>query len=581
MTNKEIMEALEEIADLLEIADEQFFRVRSYRRAAEAIGGQAEDVQILLEEDRITDIPGIGEGIAHTIEQLVETGTCDQREELLRDYPESLLELLKISGFGPKKAALVYNELDIATVDELEEAAAAQRLQDLPGMGEKTEQNIMKAIAAYREGQERTLLGVILPLGEEILAQLRTHPSVIRAEIAGSARRRRETVHDLDVLVTAENPAEVCRWFAQEDFLVSVEAAGESKLSGTLPNGDQMDLRAVPAESFGAALQYFTGSQQHNIRLRERAGRMGLTVNEYGVFELDDDEPGDRIAGKTEEDVYAALDLEWIPPELREDRGEIAAADEGELPDLITLDDIHCDLQMHSMYSDGRATIEDMVRMCVELGYEYMGMTDHSESLKVANGLDADRIAAEHEEILRLNEKLADEGHQITILHGLEADIMLDGSVDLPGESFEMLDYVVGALHQGFSSDADKITGRMVRAVRSGLIDIVAHPTGRVLLQRRPYGLHIDQLIAACAEEDVALEINAAPDRLDLDDTHARFAVQKGCRLSINTDSHTPDMLNNMRYGVFQARRGWVSADDVINTWPLDDFRRWIAKRRS
>ncbi|MFP3905270.1 MAG: helix-hairpin-helix domain-containing protein, partial [Armatimonadota bacterium] len=388
MTNEEVAQALEEIADLLEIADEQFFRIRSYRRAAEAIGAQPEDVEVLLAQDRLTDISGIGEGIAHTIAQLINTGTCEQREELLKDYPESLLELLKISGFGPKKAALVFNELDIATVDELEEAAAAQELQTLPGMGAKTEENILKGIANYRDGQERTLLGTILPVAEELIEQVRQHPSVIEAEIAGSARRRRETVHDLDVLVTAEDPAQVCEWFAGHDFLGEVEAAGETKVSGTLHSGDQVDLRAVPEESFGAALQYFTGSQQHNIRLRERAQRMDLTVNEYGVFEYEDEKRGDRVAGRTEQEVYEALDLVWIPPELREDRGEVSAAESNELPDLIELDDIRCDLQMHSTYSDGKATVEEMARTCAEIGYEYIGLTDHSESLAVANGLD-------------------------------------------------------------------------------------------------------------------------------------------------------------------------------------------------
>lgn len=581
MTNEEVAQALEEIADLLEIADEQFFRVRSYRRAAEAIGGQPEDVEVLLSEDRLTDISGIGEGIASTIAQLIETGTCDQREELLKDYPESLLELLKISGFGPKKAALVFNELDIATVDELQEAAAAQELQTLPGMGAKTEENILRGIANYREGQQRTLLGIILPIAEELIEKLRQHPSVIEAEIAGSARRRRETVHDLDVLVTAEDPAEVCEWFAGQDFLTAVEAAGETKVSGTLQSGDQVDLRAVPEESFGAALQYFTGSQQHNIRLRERAQRMGLTVNEYGVFEYEDEERGERVAGRTEQEVYEALDLVWIPPELREDRGEVAAAETDELPDLIELDDIRCDLQMHSTYSDGKATVEEMARTCAEIGYEYIGFTDHSESLAVANGLDAQRLEKQQEEIAAVNEKLHDEGISMVILHGIEADILPDGSVDIPDGTAEMLDYVIGALHQGFSSDAERITERMVRAVKSGLVDIIAHPTGRVLLQRQPYGLHIDELIEACADEDVALEINAAPDRLDLDDTHARFAVDKGCRISINTDSHQPEMLYNMRYGVFQARRGWITAGDVINTWSLEDFRDWIASRRT
>jgi DNA polymerase (family X) len=341
-----------------------------------------------------------------------------------------------------------------------------------------------------------------------------------------------------------------------------------------------VDLRVVEQQSFGAALQYFTGSKQHNVQVRERAQKMGLTVNEYGVFKVADDETGEFVAGKTEEDVYAAIELPWMPPELREDRGEIAAAVEGRLPDLIELADIRCDLQMHSHYSDGHATVEEMARAGIALGYQYLGITDHSQALTVANGMDADAVKRQHEEIAGLNDKLKQEGLKFHVLQGIEADILSDGSVDIPEGTCELFDYVIGALHQGFSSDADRITGRMVAAVASGQIDIVAHPTGRILLRRVPYGLHLDELIAACAEHDVALEINASPQRLDLDDAHARFAVQQGCKLTINTDAHSPEMLHNMRYGIMQARRGWVEAGDVINTSSARKLKSWLKRRR-
>ncbi len=579
MTNEEVAQELEQIADLLEIADANVFRVRSFRRAVESIAELPEEVGVLVAEERLTEVPGIGKGIAKIIEQLLATGTAEEKEALLAEYPESLLEMLKISGFGPRKAAGVFRELGISTVDELEQAAAAGRLQDLPGMGAKTEENILKSIDAYREGQQRALLGEILPVAEDLVARLREHPEVIHAEFAGSTRRHRETVGDLDLLATSAHPAQVCEWFAGLEVLEELTMAGDTKVSGRLSGGRQVDLRVVAGESFGAALQYFTGSQQHNIRLRERAQRMALTVNEYGVFTAENEEKGEMIAGATEEDVYAALDLPWIPPELREDRGEIAAAEAGQLPELIELGDIRCDLQMHSHYSDGHASVEAMVRVCMELGYTHVGITDHSQALSVANGMDAERVRAQHEEIAKLNEKLNQEGSKFRVLQGIEADILSDGSVDVPEGTFELVDYVIGALHQGFSADADKITARMVAAVNSGLIDIVAHPTGRVLLARQPYGLHLDQLIAACAENDVALEINASPQRLDLDDSHARFAVQQGCRLSINTDAHSPDSLTDMRYGVMQARRGWVEAGTVINTWSLRKLRSWLKRR--
>ncbi|NLJ36053.1 MAG: DNA polymerase/3'-5' exonuclease PolX [candidate division WS1 bacterium] len=580
MTNQDISRELEEIADLLEIAEANPFRIRSYRRASEAVADLAEEAATLVAEDRLTEVPGIGKGIAAVIEQLVTTGVSEDKEALLVDYPAGLLEMLRISGFGPRKAAVVYRELGISTVDDLEAAAESEKLQELPGMGAKTEEKLLSAIADYRRGQERALLGDMLPVAEMLVEKLRQHPDVIAAEYAGSTRRCRETVGDLDLLATSDDPAAVCQWFAGLDALEQVIMAGDTKVSGRLSGGRQVDLRVVEQQSFGAALQYFTGSMQHNVRVRERAQKMNLTVNEYGVFEFHDETKGDMVAGATEEEVYAALGLPWMAPELREDRGEIAAAEEGRLPDLIELSDICCDLQMHSHYSDGHTTIEQMARTCIALGYQYMGITDHSQALRVANGLDAERLNAQHEEVLELNEKLEAEGSDFVVLHGLEADILSDGAVDVPDGCFDLLDFVIGSLHQGFSTDADRITGRMVTAVESGMIDFVGHPTGRLLLARQPYGLHLDQLISACAEHDVALEINASPQRLDLDDVHSRRAVEQGCKLTINTDAHDPQMLHSMRYGVMQARRGWVEAPTVINTWPLADLKAWLAARR-
>lgn len=581
MTNEDVAAELDLIADLMEIANANVFRVRSFRRAAETVAGLGDDITDLAAQGTLTEIPGIGKGIAQVIEQYLATGTSDDKEALLVDYPAGLLQLLRISGFGPKKVALVFKELGITTVDALEEAAAAGRLQDLPGMGAKTEENLLKSIALYREGQQRALLAEVLPVAEDLIERLKAHPQVGEAMYAGSSRRCRETVGDLDLLAASEEPATVCDWFAGIDILEDVTLSGDTKVSGRLPGGRQVDLRVVAAESFGAALVYFTGSKQHNIQIRERAQRMGLTINEYGVFTVtDDDQKGEMVAGATEEDVYAAIELPWIPPELREDRGEIDAALDGKLPTLIMLEDIRCDLQMHTQASDGKATLEQMAEACRELGYSHIGITDHSEALRVANGLDADRIKAQHEQIVALNEELGTQEPKLTILHGLEADILGDGSVDLPDGAFELLDYVIGAVHQGFSEDVRRMTDRVVKAIASGMVDIIAHPTGRILLQRRPYGLDIHEVIAAAAEHDVALEINASPQRLDLDDVDSRSAVKAGCKLSINTDSHSTGMLTNMRYGVMQARRGWVEAESVINAWDLKHLRTWLAKRR-
>lgn len=580
MTNEEVALELESIADLLEIAAANTFRIRSFRRAAEVVADFGEEIATVAAEGRLTDIAGIGKGIAAFIEQLIETGTSDDKEALLEEYPESLLELLRISGFGPKKVALVFRELNISTVDALEEAATAGQIRDLPGMGKKTEENILKGIDLLRQGQARARLGEIVPIAEELVAQLREHPDVKQAEYAGSTRRCRETIGDLDLLATSEKPAAVCAWFAKLGVLEDVTMAGDTKVSGRLPGGRQVDLRVVEEKSFGAALQYFTGSQQHNIRIRERAQRMGLTVNEYGVFEYVDEQKGAMVAGKSEEDVYAAVELPWIAPELREDRGEIAAAENGELPKLIEESDIRGDLHVHSTWSDGHATIEEMARAALAHGYEYLAITDHSESLAVANGLDAERYMAAHEEVMAVQEKLDAEGSNFVILHGTEADIRLDGSLDIPDGCYEQMDFVICSIHQGFSADADRMTERMVKAVESGMADIVAHPTGRILLAREAYGLHFEELVQACAKHDVALEINASPMRLDLNDVHSRYATEHGCKLVINSDAHKPATLGQMRYGVMTARRGWTEAKSVLNTWTVKKLRKWFGKRR-
>ncbi len=583
MTNEQVAARLEQIADLLKVEEENVFRIRSYERAAEAIRGLGADLRdIRHAEGGLRSISGVGEGIANVIAEYLNTGEMTYLSELSARYPEGFLELLKIPGLGPKRAGLLYRELGIGSVDELEEACIRERVRAVPGMGAKSEQKLLEAICKYWEGRGRALLGEMLPKAEGMVEWLRALPEVRYAACAGSARRGKETVGDLDLLVTSDDPAAVCRAFATSGILVEVELAGETKVSGMIAGGRQVDLRVVEPRSWGAALVYFTGSQQHNIRLRERAQARGLRVNEYGVYrDPGEGQPlGEPIAGETEESLYAALELAWIPPELREDRGEIAAAAEGRLPELIELAHICADLHLHSEYSDGKLTIEEHARAARELGYTHIGITEHSPALHIAGGIGAEDIRQQREEIDALNERYRADGMQFTVLLGQEANILGDGSLDADDEVLSLVDYMIGAIHSGMSGDADTITGRVVTAIRSGKIDMLSHPTGRILLNRDPYGLHIAEVIEAAVEHDVALEINASPDRLDLSDVHARLAVERGAKLTINTDAHRLRDFAFMRYGILTARRGWVGAEAVVNTWPLERLRGWLRSRR-
>jgi len=581
VSNAQIADILDQIGDLLELENEDAFRVRTYRRAAETIRAYPEELAELYVQGKLTTVPGIGKSLAEKIGEYLEKGRLAYLEDLRSRYPDGVLEMLKIPGFGPRSAARVYRELNVTTVEELEAAAKDGRLAGLPGFGAKSAEKLLHNIALYRQATERALLAEVLPVAESLVGKLRALAEVIEAEMAGSARRRRETVGDLDILATSSEPAKVCQAFARFEELVEVIAAGETKVSGRLEGGRQVDLRVVPRESYGAALQYFTGSQQHNISLRARANKMGLTVNEYGVFKVKDGKQGEKIAGRTEEEVYEALGLPWIEPELREARGEIEAAEQGKLPKLLKLRDIKGDLQMHTRYSDGHQSVAEMAEVCQRLGYSYIGITDHSPSLAVAHGMTVDAIRRQHEEIQALNQELKRRGINFTVLHGIEADILTDGSVDVPDEVYHLFDYVIGSVHQGFSPDADRMTARVLTAIKSGRVDILGHPTGRVLLEREAYGLHLDEVIAACADHGVALEINAFPNRLDLSDVNARRARDHGCLLTINTDSHDVAHLEFMQYGVYTARRGWVTAADVINTWSLAKLKAWLRKRRS
>ena len=582
MTNEALAAVLDEIADLLEIGNAEVFRVRTYRRAAEVTRDFAGDVAALHAEHNLQSIPGIGKSLAATIGELIETGTCAHREELRAEFPPGLLEMLAIPGFGPKKAALVYRELGLTSVDELEAAARGQLVRKLPGLGAKSEEKLLHNIGLYRQSRERKLLGEAWPRAMELVALLTDHPAVRQVSPAGSLRRKRETIGDMDLLATSSDAPGICDFFAELPSFSEVLAHGDTKVSALFPDGLQVDLRVVEPVSYGAALLYFTGSKAHNIELRERAQRQGLTINEYGVFEVTPDgERGRQVAGETEEDVYAAVGLPWIAPELREARGEIEAAAAGRLPPLIERGDLRGDLQMHTRYSDGAATVEDMARAAIALGHEYIGITDHSVSLRVAGGLSEDDLRRQRDEIAAVNAKLAEEGVDCHVFHGTELEILSDGSLDYSEEVLAGLDFVLASIHQGFSPDEQRIMGRFRAALDNPYVTCIAHPTGRVINRREPYAVNMPQLIEWAAERDVALEINSYPERLDLNDINARLARDAGVDLLINTDAHRPAQLAFCDYGVAVARRGWLEAKDVVNTRPRAEFEQWLKRRRS
>jgi len=573
MENAEIAGAFSQLADLMEIDGANQFKVRTYRNVARTIEGLAVPIASLRDEGELTRIPGIGKSVASKIEELLDTGALKAVQELRDKFPSGLLEMLEIPGFGPKKAGLVYNELHIESLEQLEAAAQSGLLRDLPGMGAKSEQNVLRGIELHREGRERALLGDALPVAEALAAEIAKVPGVERVAVAGSARRGKESIGDLDMLAVGEAPSDVTQFLRKLPHISEVFLAGDTKVSCHLADGTQIDIRVVPPKSFGAAHQYFTGSMEHNVALRQRAMRRGLKLNEYGVFEEAADK---QIAGATEEDVYAALDLPWIPPELREDQGEIEAAEAGRLPQLVDMHDIRGDLHMHTTWSDAEAGIEEMVEGCRARGYEYMAITEHSQSLTVARGLSPEQLEEQIAIVRGVNERYDD----IEILIGAEVDIKPDGSLDYPDELLEQLDVVIAAVHQGFSSDADRITSRMIAAMQTGRVHIVSHPTGRLIGKRAPYGLHIEKVIEAAAATDTALEVNAYPERLDLKDIHCRLAKQAGVKLAICTDAHSVGMLHYMRFGVLTARRGWIEPGDVVNTMPLARLRRWLRGTR-
>lgn len=573
MKNFEIARAFNEIADLLELKDENLFRIRAYRRAAQNIESLAEEVEAVARRGNLTKIPGIGKDLALKIQEYLETGRMAYLEELRREVPQGVVELMSLQSIGPKTAKLLYEQLQVDSVEKLEELARAGKLVGLPGIRERKQADILKGIEVWKKGQERMLLGRALPLAQELIAELRALPWVKQAEMAGSLRRMKETVGDIDLLVTAPEPARVTEAFVKLPQVQEVLARGDTKASVRHVEGIQVDLRVVEPQALGAALQYFTGSKQHNIRVRDLASRKGLKVSEYGVF---DEKTGRRIAGRTEEEVYQAVGLPYIPPELREDSGEVEAALEGALPTLVELDDIRGDLHAHTNWTDGHHSLEELVEAAHQRGYEYVVVSDHSKSSTVAGGLSAEQLLEEVGKIRELNKKY----RRLRILAGCECDILASGQMDFPDEVLAQLDIVLAAVHSRFKQGKEEMTRRIIRALENPYVNILVHPTGRLIGERAPYEVDLEAVFEAAKAQGKAVEINSYPQRLDLNDLHARRAREMGVKIAIDTDTHFLDHLGNMAFGVAVARRAWVEKKDVVNTMPLKDLLKWAHRKR-
>lgn len=563
MDNRQIAMLLSETADLMEIASEDSFRIRSYRNASTAVEGHPEPIADIARDPsrKLTDIPGIGKGIASVIVEILERGSFERRDQMLERYPPTALELLKIQGLGPKSIALLFEHYRVSTIDGLERICQERKLRALPRMGAKLEEKVLRSIEQYRRSAGRFLLNFASSVAEEITGFLAKQPGVDSVMAAGSLRRGRETVGDLDILVTGPASEDVLEPMTKYPRVHEVLGKGANKASVKFGlEGLQVDVRALKPESHGAALQYFTGSKDHNVVIRQRALRMGLTLNEYGLYRLDDNSV---VAGSCEEDIYRALGLDYIPPELRENGGEIEAAGQHRLPRLIELADIRGDLHMHTRETDGRATLEQMAAECKALGYEYIAITDHSKSLAMANGLDEKRVVDFARQVRELNR----EGRLgIRVFSGLECDIRREGILDIEDDALAELDFVIGSIHSHMNLEATEMTDRLLRALTCPHIKVLGHLTGRLLLHREGYPFDFGKVADQAVNRGVAFEINSSPERLDLPSHLVRIAKAKGARFVITTDAHHPKHLLNMRFGVVTARRGWLTAGDVLNT---------------
>ncbi|HWF67794.1 MAG TPA: DNA polymerase/3'-5' exonuclease PolX [Acidobacteriaceae bacterium] len=579
MENRQIAQILFETADLLEVSAADSFRIRSYRRAAEAVESCTVSVGALAAEPKkLLELPGIGKGMAANIVEMERTGSLPLREELLARYKPTMLELLRLPGMGPKTVSLFWDALQIASIDELEAAARGGRLDTLPRCGPRQVSKILQGIEDYRKHAGRFHLDEAEMAAEKLIDYLRQFPGIECVTTAGSLRRGRETVGDLDFLMTGpvchpEQVAAVVEYVAAYPPIVDVIAKGQNKVSFHLRHGLQVDVRMLPEASYGAALQYFTGSKVHNVALRQRALKMGYTLNEYQLAQLAD---GIALPSSSEEEIYRALDLDWIPPELREGIGEIEAAEQHRLPRLIQQADIRGDLHMHTSETDGKNTIREMAEAALARGYGYIAITDHSKNLAMTNGLD-DARAMQHVERIRAVDREM-EG-RIRIFPGIEVDILADGAVDLSDDVLAGMEIVIASVHSHFSQPAEQMTERILRAIENPFVRILGHPTGRLLLRREPYALDLESILRRCSQLGVAVEHNSYPDRLDLNDRNLRLAKELGCKIVVNTDAHHTSHLEKMRYGICQLRRAWLQAGDVLNTLDADNLLQQLRLR--
>ena len=573
MMNQEIAEIFDRMARVLAFKGKDRFRALAYERAAGSLRGIEQDLTELAGQKKLKNIPGIGKDLSEMIEEYIRTGHITRCEREMRDVPDELLVLMDIPGLGPKTLALLNKKFHIKNIKDLERLIEKGALPEFHGFGKKKIENLRRGIGMFEANTQRRRLGVVLPMAEKLLDEARRIKLVERADLAGSVRRRTETIGDIDLLIASSNGEEALREFVKLPSIKRVRALGKTSAS-VITEGDlQTDVRAVSQQSYGAALQYFTGSKQHTVRLRTMARERGLKINEYGVFRGED-----RIGGEDEKDVYYALGLKFMPPELREDRGEIEAAIDGHLPTLIEENDLRGDLHMHTTWSDGRASVEEMVERAAKLGREYIALTDHSQSSRIARGLDLERLELKIEEVEALRKRRGK--RKPRVLMGAEVDILADGRLDYPDQILARLDVVVASIHSAFRQSKDRITGRLLDAIANPYVQIIGHPTTRLIGAREPVEFNFRQVVKATVAAGVALEVNGSPNRLDLNDVMTRAAHEAGSLLAIDSDAHSTAQLAQTSFGVSQARRAWVEARSVVNTWPWPKFSRWMRHRR-
>jgi DNA polymerase (family 10) len=575
MKNKEIAKIFYEIADYLEMEGVKF-KPQAYQKVAITLENLKEDVEKIYEKggiEALKEIPGVGESIAQKIEEYLKTGEIKYYKEFKKKLPINLEELIQVEGMGPKKAKILYEKLGVRTLEDLEKAAKEGKIAPLFGFGEKTEKNILEGIEFLKKSKGRFLLGEILPKVKEIYETLKSQREVEKISTCGSVRRMKETIGDVDILVISKKPEKVMDFFVSLPGIVKVWGKGKTKSSVRLKEGFDIDVRVVPRESFGSALQYFTGSKEHNIVLRKIAIEKGLKLSEYGLFK------GKKmIAGEKEEDIYEKLGMDWICPELRENRGEIEAALERKLPKVIDYKDIRGELHIHSKWDGGKNSIEEIAKYAIKMGYEYVGIADHTKFLKIEHGLDEKRIRERNKEIDKINSKLKAQNAKLKILKGCEANIMTDGSIDISDDCLKELDFVIAGVHSRFKMTKEDMTKRIIRAMKNPNVDIISHPTGRLIQKRDEYEIDFERILKVAKETGTILEINSYPERLDLNDINIKKAKEIGVKMVINTDAHHIDQMRYIEYGIAQARRGWAEKKDIINCWPLDKMLKFLKK---